>query len=315
MGVDPNSSTLPIESVPPPPGWGAPVAPTSEAATIEMPPIRLSEPAPRPVEEPASQAEMSSMSVADAMAETTAPGAAELPLIMPEDVTPAEEMRRPSSKLVQMVSPEPEHADGESGEPMVTETMGDLYLKQGFKDQAAGVYRRLLAARPGDAGLKAKLAAIETPVKMSATAMGTEAVGAWLKRIARAQLHVAASGPPAAPEPGPSPMEQAFGTSEPETAPAPQPVEAAPVSPGAPARQATDQYSLDQIFGGGQGGGSSASAPRDPSSQAHTLGASFDEFFGSTQKPETVRPKEGGGGRQSEDDLSAFNAWLHGLKR
>jgi hypothetical protein len=48
------------------------------------------------------------------------------------------------------------------------------------------------------------------------------------------------------------------------------------------------------------------------------LGASFDEFFGSAPKTETVRPKEAAtptATRQSEDDLSAFNAWLHGLKR
>jgi hypothetical protein len=204
---------------------------------------------------------------------------------------------------------------------MVTETMGDLYLKQGFKDQAADVYRRLLSVRPDDAGLKGKLAAIESPPAMSAKALGQEAVGAWLKRIANAQLGSKAAAPPPAPEPGPTPMEQAFSSGEPEpaSAPAPVPVADAATPAGAPARQATDQYSLDQLFGGGQQpqqGGQRRSTAKDPSG-SHTLGASFDEFFGSAPKQaESARPKEGApGGRQSEDDLSAFNTWLHGLKR
>ncbi len=247
----------------------------------------------------------------------------ELRLIMPEDVTPAEEFRRPSSKQVQMVSPEPaETAVSAGAELMVTETMGDLYLRQGFKDQAAEVYRRLLSARPGEPGLQAKLAAIESPPAFSASALGAEAVGAWLRRIAKAQLPTpAATPPPAAPEVGPTPMEQAFAASEPEPVPVPSAalepaaVAAEPAAEGSPARPATDPYSLDRIFGGP--GGTPAPAPAaPPPAAAHTLGASFDEFFGSAPKQETARPKESGGGeRPSEDDLSAFNAWLHGLKR
>jgi hypothetical protein len=246
-----------------------------------------------------------------------AEAAAELPLIMPEDVTPAEELRRPSSKQLHMVSPDaeaPAPAEEAPDEPMVTETMGDLYLGQGLKEKAADVYRRLLALRPDDAGIRAKLAAIEAPPAMSASASGSEPVGSWLRRIAKAQLTVGAPAPMPAPETGPSPMEQAFTAPE----PAPEPVVPAAASvpvesgaPGQPARQATDQFSLDQLFGSGRSAPTSPAASPDP----HTLGSSFDEFFGSSPKPETVRPKEGGTGRQSEDDLGAFNAWLHGLKR
>jgi tetratricopeptide (TPR) repeat protein len=42
-----------------------------------------------------------------------------------------------------------------------TETMGDLYRAQGFHDRAAEVYRALLARRPDDPALKAKLEAAE----------------------------------------------------------------------------------------------------------------------------------------------------------
>ena len=126
-----------------------------------------------------------------------------------------------------------------------------------------------------------------------------------------------ATPPPAAPEPGPSPMEQAFSSGESEPASAPEPVPVSDNMGGAPARPATDQYSLDQLFGSGQHPQQRASAQPPQASGSHTLGASFDEFFGSTNKQETVRPTKetSAGGRQSEDDLSAFNAWLHGLKR
>ncbi|MFI5280562.1 MAG: tetratricopeptide repeat protein, partial [Gemmatimonadales bacterium] len=199
------------------------------------------------------------------MPAVTSQAPADLPLIMPEDVTPPAELRRPSMKQVQMVSPEPAMLD-ESGEPMVTETMGDLYLKQGFKDKAGDVYRRLLAARPGDTMLKAKLAALSAPQQaLSAAALGTEAVGSWLKRIARSSLGAAAPPPPppaspatsSAPGAGPSPMDQAFAASEPETAPSP--VEPAPSAPaGAPARPGTDAFTLDRIFGGKRPSGQSA---------------------------------------------------------
>jgi hypothetical protein len=237
----------------------------------------------------------------------------DLPLIMPEDVTPPEEMKRPSAKMVQMVSPPPREEPAAAAQPMVTETMGDLYLKQGFRSEAADVYRRLLSHRPGDASLAAKLRALEgPPPDLSAAALGSESVGTWLKRVAGSRI---GSPPPDAPtthNPQPttdsqSPLETAFAS----------PVEVA----GEPAHPAQDTFSLDQIFGSAP-----EAAPR-PSAAATELpppptGASFDEFFG--QPPETGgarpagnvppslpgRPPEGG-----EEDLSAFSAWLQGLKK
>lgn len=43
----------------------------------------------------------------------------------------------------------------------VTETMAALYVQQGLFAEAIGVYRQLVAASPGDAGLQAKLAELE----------------------------------------------------------------------------------------------------------------------------------------------------------
>ena len=112
----------------------------------------------------------------------------DLPLIMPEDVTPAEELARPSLKQVATVSPEPLPAAGgaEPAAPLLTETMAELYLKQGFRAEAADVYRRLLAKQPGDAHLTARLAAVAAPApSFSATALGQEPLGSWLRRVVR----------------------------------------------------------------------------------------------------------------------------------
>ena len=273
--VPPEAPTEPVPAIP-------------EALVAALPEPEIEpEPAPAMAESPAL--EMEAVHHEDAVSPaieflSATPGG--LPLIMPEDVTPAEELTRPSAKMLQMVSPEtPAEAPAEApGEPLLTETVGDLYLKQGFRSEAAEVYRRLLAQRPDDAGLRAKLARVETPPRLSAQALGVESVGVWLRRVARASL--SARAPEALPEPpteGPTPMESAFSTPEPEPAPAPPPA-AAPAPAPAP--------------------------PLTPK-----LGATFDEFFGGAPEGESVRPQPTESQAPSEDDPSAFNAWLHGLKR
>lgn len=45
--------------------------------------------------------------------------------------------------------------------PFVTETMAELYLQQGFRDEALGVYRQLLAQNPDDQGLAERVRHLE----------------------------------------------------------------------------------------------------------------------------------------------------------
>lgn len=45
--------------------------------------------------------------------------------------------------------------------PFVTETMAELYLQQGFREEALSVYRQLLAQNPGDAGLAERVKHLE----------------------------------------------------------------------------------------------------------------------------------------------------------
>jgi tetratricopeptide (TPR) repeat protein len=232
---------------------------------------------------------------------------AELPLIMPEDVTPPEELARPSTKLVQMVSPVPAHEESAAAaEPMLTETMADLYLKQGFRSEAADVYRRLLSQRPGDASLAAKLRAAQAPPpNLSATALGAESVSVWLRRVATSRLP--APGAAAAPTSnGPTPLEAAF------SAPAPEAV-------GEPAHPAPEAFSLEQIFGSAPEAPpvTAGSTPAPPAPPAAT-GTSFDEFFGQPPGQGSVRPADKAPHRPSsadDEDLGEFNAWLQSLKK
>jgi len=243
-----------------------------------------------------------------ASGETLQPSApSDLPLIMPEDVTPPEELARPSAKMVQMVSPPPREEPA-AHPPMATETMGDLYLKQGFRSEAADVYRRLLDQRPGDAGLAAKLRAAELPPPdLRAAALGAESVGSWLKRVAGARLSAAAPAPPPDAQPltpdTPSPLESAF-MAEPD---------------GEPAHPAADAFSLDQIFGPAGEASPTPPAPQ-AAAPAPALGASFDEFFGAAAPaPAPAPPAPAAGPRRpsqlGDEDLTAFSAWLQGLKK
>lgn len=49
----------------------------------------------------------------------------------------------------------------ETPAPFVTETMAELYLQQGFTDEALAIYRQLLAQSPGDSTIAKRIAALE----------------------------------------------------------------------------------------------------------------------------------------------------------
>ena len=54
----------------------------------------------------------------------------------------------------------------------VTETMAELYLQQGFRDEALSVYRQLLAQAPGDENLRDRVAALESGSRSSVSVAG-----------------------------------------------------------------------------------------------------------------------------------------------
>ncbi|HVH08948.1 MAG TPA: tetratricopeptide repeat protein [Gemmatimonadales bacterium] len=147
-------------------------------------------------------------------------------------------------------------------EPVVTETMAELYLRQGHADDALRVYQALLAQRPGDARLQARVARLTGGGGSTATgALGGgsgESVETFLRRILAGRprpegAEALLESPriedhPASPEPEAEPLgsalDGAFGIAPMEAEPRPD-VEA----PGEATRPAADTISLDAVFG------------------------------------------------------------------
>ncbi|HXI34745.1 MAG TPA: tetratricopeptide repeat protein [Gemmatimonadales bacterium] len=299
----------------------------------------------------------------------------DLPLIMPDDVStpaprrgppprpsPPPEPARVSMPLPLLELPEPEPVrsraaddDGAAdaaalshAEPVLTETMAELYLKQGHKTDALRVYQALLLQRPGDAQLAAKIAqlsgtvaAAPPPRRRSGPGSG-ETVGSFLKgvlsgkRVTPPPAPAPAEPPPAAPRAAAravaeTTLDSAFSGSAEAEAPSQQ--------VGKPSRPADDSISLDSVFGdeGGRGSGAqaAAAAPRPASASG---GFSFDDFFGgnapggappatpagapvppgahpdaksAAPRPSTGRTRPSG---EDEGDLDQFQSWLKGLK-
>src|SRR5205807_4009667 len=77
----------------------------------------------------------------------------DLPLIMPDDVRQAAPPAAPAMPAAVVLSDDDGAADTAAlsrAEPVVTETMAELYLRQGHADEALRVYQALLAQRPED---------------------------------------------------------------------------------------------------------------------------------------------------------------------
>jgi len=199
-------------------------------------------------------------------------------------------------------------------EPVLTETMAELYLKQGHHHDALRVYQALLVQRPNDAKLKSKVEQLTTGgKKRSGVSAQAFLKGIWSGRRA---------APPEPPEEQ-STLAAAFDGAGPP--------------PGEPSRPAQDHISLDSVFGDDTARRTSAQqaeaatpAPYDAGAGvSKTGGFSFDEFFAGGQAgapgtgPEATSPKTPGGSRSSgrtqrppEDEAEAdqFQQWLKKLK-
>jgi len=234
-------------------------------------------------------------------------------------------------------------------EPVLTETMAELYLKQGHREDALRVYQALLAQRPDDARLHARVDALSPGRQRTGGARrGTgESVPAFLKRILAGRPPAAAEAPPEPAAVAESPLERAFAVAPPDV----QPGSEFP-TPGEGARPTEDTISLDEVFGeaGSRGlrpvGDAPGSRPQaasvpsaatppappapSPLAPTQTGGFSFDQFFGAPPAPGGADAGTAGGaaGRTSarpsgakahppvedEGDLDQFQAWLKGLK-
>ncbi len=208
----------------------------------------------------------------------------------------------------------------EASELVVTETMAEVFLRQGHVELALAVYTQLARRDPDNTRLQDAIARLapepsegiaiepssadqeESVTGFAASDTGGESIGAFLGGIlsARERVPPVAVTPPAV-----------------EQHPSPEPTKAS-----------TKQFSLESVFGDDpsarfdrddEGGTGDSEAPPGGAegfdAEEEDSSPSFDEFFAGG-KP-TVAPATGrrsGLGRDNED-LQEFNAWLKGLKR
>jgi hypothetical protein len=279
-----------------------------------------------------TQYEGSGMFKLDTPSETDSRGAApelddslpqvDLPLIMPDDLPPPPPPPRPSPPPPPRVPAAVALSDDDGAadtatlsqaEPVLTETMAELYLKQGHPQDALRVYQALLAQRPNDARLKSK---VEQLLGGGRKGSGVSAQ-AYLKSIWSGR---GASSPPAAAVEQ-STLAAAF--------------DAAGPPPGEPSHPARDHISLDSVFGDDAARPASVPAPSTPAEGGNTPGGgggfSFDEFFAGNKAPATPsapadagNPRTpgrttGGAGRpqrppEDEAEADQFQQWLKKLK-
>jgi tetratricopeptide (TPR) repeat protein len=205
-------------------------------------------------------------------------------------------------------APESEETDAPvpAAEPelVVTETMAEIFLRQGHRELALAVYTQLSLREPGNDRIAAAAAALQQELTPPAP-------------------------PPPPPEPEPTFAAEETGgrsvhaflgsllsASRPTVATAVHPPAfESPRRPlGEPTRPAHDALSLSAVFGDEAAPAGPASAPPDNAGEP-----SFDEFFAPGASAESELPKppgsEAGAASQVPEDLEQFNAWLRGLKR
>jgi tetratricopeptide (TPR) repeat protein len=199
--------------------------------------------------------------------------------------------------------------------PFVTETMAELYLKQGFRTEALAVYEQLSAASPSDQRLVEKVASLRTAAAPSAAA-GPPVREFFARFASRRPWERAAAAAP--------PSDNDFDIAEPEVPtelpPLPPEViaaeaatitsDAAPAAAGAeeqrpatnaPTPSAPTGGSIDALFGNRQAGPTEDSA----------ASALSQAFGGTTETP----PIPGNPARQATGELSLDSVFREGGAR
>jgi hypothetical protein len=201
-------------------------------------------------------------------------------------------------------------------EPVVTETMAELYARQGLVAEARDVYRKLLEERPADPRLTARLAELEAParplaqptIRYLAMESGGQRARDFLSDVLGAReapASVAVSEPTEAraPSPEPEPMDEAFAEEPGEIK-------------GQPTQPAADEVSLAAIFGDAAPAPPPQAKPESPDDGGRPPGGfSFDDMFGKgdAQRPaDSARPARETLADDEGDD--AFRDWLKSLK-
>jgi hypothetical protein len=186
-------------------------------------------------------------------------------------------------------------------DPMMTESMAELLLSQGHREEALRVYRDLDGRVGGDSRLQERIADLERPKpiqppqrQFAAGATGGRSARDFIRTVLASRPPQVAASPPARVESGQS--------------------DTAPEAGGAPTRPAHDALSLSSVFGED----ATPTRPAVPSSGTAAPvggggGVSYDEFFNAPSKGGTTRPPRSSDPKS--DDLDQFHTWLQNLKR
>ena len=214
--------------------------------------------------------------------------------------------------------------------PFITETLAELYLQQGFHDEALSIYRQLAERDPTDESLRIRIASIEqrdapaTPVPRvaSESQSASQSVRTFFSRIARRPAMTggaASSGAALRPDDASNPdvpfataasaLANLFAASRPPVSDegAASTLAGAFTDPASRTnRDAERELSLDHLFRDVPAGGSPGG------------GVTLDEFY-STPNAEAGSPTESGEAGGSEEsggaDIRQFTAWLEGLRK
>jgi tetratricopeptide (TPR) repeat protein len=198
-------------------------------------------------------------------------------------------------------------ADVGAPELVVTESMAELYLRQGPRKEGLAVYRLLYQRAPDDLRLRELVDALET--QLAADAPGAAEPASVISLAAPDERHSVVAlfrrmlGTPPA---------EAHRNWQEAVAPPARPLDQADeqrdIADGAPTRPAGDHLSLSDVFG-------DEGSPVPPAVRASNGGAdddvSFDAFFGDAPG-EQVRSRAPA---RDDDDLDQFQSWLQNLKR
>lgn len=262
---------------------------------------------------------------------------------------PAPPVEEPPPAATTAASVPPASADASTA--FVTETMAELYLKQGHRELAIDVYRKLVALHPEDGALQSRLAELERPsAPPPPPPEPAPAVADAGPTIREFLASIAEFRPKAPTENGTAPAE-----------PTPPPPAVADRPPPPRAQDTTVGTSLHALFVDAEAEKPGVSAPPAPADlpflddapappKAENLAGkptvpapgdlsldhvfrhatpaaggttqppsfSFDQFFSQQAHQDVSAPESesaGEGPSGPSDDIQQFNAWLEGLKK
>jgi tetratricopeptide (TPR) repeat protein len=292
-------------ATPEPPSYDGPGSPDEPGASEELSaPEEPSAPGePTAAEAPAEAEEEFAAEFEEAVAFEPpvefAPAAVAVPDLEVEDTGPAGE----TFEAARGPDPEPEDDEDADADLVVTESMAELFLRQGHRAEALRVYRALYRQNRSNLSLREKvdeletaLAAEQSPPRPAAGFMAPDpsrSVSAFLSGLLQAR-----------PADLPAGWDAASGAAQrlSDDPAASEEADAAPTMPAA------DHLSLSAVFG--EEG--SPVPPASPAAVAGEDGISFDAFFGGEQSGGAPRQRSAS---REDDDLDQFHAWLQNLKR